>query len=152
MRFLAVPLIALLLCACAGAPKARMFPPGASVQELRVEEDGRWRVSVRVQNFARLAIRVEGVDAQLTVDGVAAGKVAASTDLPIPPNSADPVDIVIQPTPAAADALALAVSEGRSVSYTLEGSVRTIEPSRRSDAFRFDSRLSPAPGLPGTLR
>ncbi len=152
MRSLAVLLTVLLLTACAGAPKARMFPPGASLQELRIEQDGRWRVSVRVQNFARLAIRVEAVDAELTVDGVPAGKVAAGIDLPIPPNSADPVEILIRPTAAAADALALALSEGRSVGYSLEGSVRTIEPSRRSDAFRFDSRLSPVPGLPGTLR
>ncbi len=152
MRIFAVLLIPLLLAACSGAPKARMFPPGASVQELSVDAEGGWRVSVRVQNFARLPIRVEGIDARLTIEGVAAGRLTAGTDLPIPPNSADPVDIVIQPAPAAADALARALAEGRSVRYALEGVVRTVEPSRRSDDFSFDSRLSPVPGLPGTLR
>lgn len=141
-----------LLTACAGPPKPRMFPPSASVQELRVLDDGRWEVALRIQNQARLNIRVAEAALTLYVDGQEAGRIELSVDRAIPSTSAERVPAIISPAARAADAVNLALSEGRSISYRLQGRLRSSEPERRDDPLSFDSRLNPAPGLPGVLR
>lgn len=152
MRIFLALLLCLTLAACSGTPKPRMFPPSASLQELVVQPDGRWEIALRVQNLARLGIRVNSLDASLTVAGHPATRINPAIDLPIPASGAERLVLMITPSAAAADAVNLALSEGRSVSYAIEGSLGTIEPGRRSDRFSFASQLSPAPGLPGTLR
>lgn len=152
MRIVFLAVLLVLLAACASTPKPRMFPPNASVQELKVLPDGSWEVALRVQNVARLGIRVSTVEATLRVGDVEATRIKQTLDLSIPASSAERIALTIAPSAGAADAVSLALSEGRSLSYAIEGSIATVEPSRRNDRFSFSSQLSPAPGLPGTLR
>ncbi len=152
MRITLAALALLLLAGCAGAPKPRMFAPSATVQEIRVSGDGRWVVALRVQNNARLGIRVDAIEARLSIDGSDAGRLDGTSSLPIASSSAERVEFTLTPTAAAASTVAAALEGARGVSYVIEGVLRTSEPERRKDPFRFESRLNPAPGLAGTLR
>jgi len=134
-----------LLSACASGPKKVINPPKASIQELAVQPDGRWKLTLRLQNFSNVSTRFAAVDAKLYVAGEDAGQVQATTDISIGPESADVVEALL--SPAAASALA----SRRGVTYTLTGSIRATEP-KGSWTFTHDSTLDPAPGLPGVMR
>jgi hypothetical protein len=141
-----------LLAACAGGPKARMFPPGASVQEIRVLADGQWAVAILLQNNARLGIRINALDATLSIDGIEAARLNPTIDIGVASSSVERLELVLRPSPAAAEAVARGLAEGRGVGYAIQGELSTSEPGRRRDPFSFASRLSPTPGLADTLR
>ena len=140
-----------LLSACASGPKKVINPPKASIQELALQPDGRWKLTLRLQNFSSVSTRYAAVDAKLYVAGEDAGQVRAATDISIGPESADVVEAVITPALGAKVAVASALASRRAVTYTLTGSVRATEP-KGSWTFTYDSNLDPAPGLPGVMR
>jgi len=152
MRLLVFLAFAALLAACATGPRERYFPPAASVQEIRVGEDGRWTVEVRLQNTARRFVRLNGIEASLKVGGVEAAQLQRTFDLTIAANGAERLSFEITPSTLAASTLALALADGRAIDYQITGRSSVIEPRKVRDPFEFASRLSPAPGLPGTLR
>ena len=129
-----------------------MFPPGASLQEIQVREDGRWDLAVLLQNNARLPVRMSGFTAALAIDGQPTATIEMPLDILIASSGTERVQVTIEPTAEGAAALRLALEAPRGVDYSLAGVLSTIEPSRRRDEFLYQSRLSPAPGLPGTLR
>ena len=91
-----LPLFALVLAiaGCAGdGVRREINPPRASLQELAVQADGRWRLSVRLQNFSNVATNFVDVDAALDVGGQAAGAVRAQPGLVVGPNSADVINL-----------------------------------------------------------
>lgn len=141
-----------VLGACASGPKKRIFPPNASVQELRVLADGRWELDLRVQNFSTVAMRFERVRAEFSVTGHAAATLDHLIADSVPPNSAEVVRIELQPSAAAAHAVRNALESRRGVGYRLVGTLSTSEPGNRQDSFEFDSALTPMPGLDGVLR
>lgn len=145
-------LLAVLLGACASGPKKRIFPPSASVQELRALADGRWEVDLRVQNFSTVAMRFERLQAEFTLAGHPAASIDHAIADSVPANSAEVVRIVLQPSAEAADAVRSALQTRRGVGYRLEGTLATSEPGTREDRFEFDSALTPMPGLDGVLR
>lgn len=151
-RTLLLLLLAVLLSACASGPKKRIFPPNASVQELRVLDDGRWALDMRVQNFSTVAMRFERIDAELRVGGHTAARIDHTIADSIPPNSAEVVRVEFQPEPAAAESVRAALESRRGVGYRLTGTLSTSEPGKRQDRFEFDSALTPMPGLDGVLR
>ncbi len=141
-----------LLGACASGPKKRIFPPSASVQELRALADGRWEVDLRLQNFSTVAMRFERLQAEFTLAGHPAASIDHVVADSVPPNSAEVVRIVLQPSAEAADAVRSALQTRRGVGYRLQGTLATSEPGTREDRFEFDSALTPMPGLDGVLR
>ena len=145
-------LSAFVLAACAGGGgERRINPPRASVQELAVQDDGQWRVSVRLQNFSSVPTEFEDVDAQLEIGGQPAGALKLQPALTVGPESADVAVVVMAPQAGAKTAVAAALAAGRSVRYRVSGQIRTREP-RGQFRFEYDSALNPAPGLPGVLR
>jgi uncharacterized lipoprotein YmbA len=146
-----VLLATLALAACAGGEKRRINPPRASVQELAVQDDGRWRVSVRLQNFSSVPTEFAGVDAQLEVGGQPAGALALQPALVVGPESADVAVVVVAPQSGAKSIVAAALASGQSVRYRVSGQISTREP-KGSFRFEYDSALSPVPGLAGVLR
>jgi hypothetical protein len=140
-----------LLSACASGPKKVINPPKASIQELAVLPDGRWKLTLRLQNFSNVSTRFAAVDAKLYVAGEDAGQVQATTDISIGPESADVVEAVLAPSVGAKVAVASALASRRGATYTLTGSIRATEP-KGSWTFTHDSNLDPAPGLPGVMR
>ncbi|MBE5315775.1 MAG: LEA type 2 family protein [Xanthomonadales bacterium] len=152
-RMLLLVALASLLGACAGGgPKKRIFPPSASVQELRVLEDGRWELQLRLQNFSTVAMRFDRIDAELEIDGVSAAPIAHVIADTIPANSAEIIRIELQASEAAAQAVRSALETRRGLGYRLTGTLTTSEPGNRQDRFEFDSALTPMPGLDGVLR
>ena len=158
MRRLArfVPLAALLglvlLSACVSGGRDRQInPPRASLQELAVQPDGQWRLSLRLQNFSNVATTFVEVDAALVMGTQAAGQVRAQPVLEVGPNSAEIVTVTLAPSAAAKTAVAASLSGGRGVRYRLDGHIRTRDPDG-NPAFEYDSTLNPVPGLDGVLR
>lgn len=135
---------AALLAACGGGPVRRVSPPTAGIQELSVLPDGRWKLSVRIENFSNVPMRFSAIDATLDIGGRSAGRVQAATDLDVPGGSGDVLSVTL--TPAAGVTLG-----GSNIAYELRGTIDSADPKRR-DAFERSSRLSPVPGLADTYR
>jgi len=140
-----------VLAACSSAPPKQINPPRASIQELAVQPDGQWRLTVRLQNFSNVATTFQSVNAKLIVADQEAGTVALSPAISIGPESADVVSATLRPALAAKLVVASALSAGQPVRYVLSGKIVTGEPKGSYD-FTFDSTLNPAPGLNGVLR
>jgi hypothetical protein len=140
---LAVLAFGAALVACSSGPPRRVHPSTASIQQLSVEADGSWRVTLRLQNFSTFPMRYSSVEAKLRIDGKEAGTLNASTDLEILANSGEVVVAGLQGGPA--------LPAERDFAYQLEGTIRTSEPSESFD-FERSSRLSPVPGVANTWR
>ena len=154
MRWIGLALCALMLAGCATGPVRRVSEPSARLQQLTVRADGSWSAELRIENFSSVPMRFDAFDLALGVGEHDAGRLAAQPALSIGPESADVVTVAIQPQVAAKLAVADALASGRSVSYTLKGSLDATPDEGRRRSFQFDrtSALSPAPGLPGVLR
>jgi hypothetical protein len=132
-----------LLTACGGGPVRKVHPSTASIQQLAVQADGSWKVTLRIQNFSTFSMHYSAVKAKLTVDGKDAGEVAVVPDLDIVGNSGDVVQVTLKTSakpPANAE-----------FAYQLKGTIDTSEPP---ESFKFDtsSRLSPVPGVANMYR
>ena len=151
VKFIAVFLLALLLAACSSGPPKRVFPPQASLQELRVQPDGRWSASIRIQNFSTVPMRFSSLDATLTINGGEAARIVLDPGLSIGPGSNELVTHVFQPSAAARAAVDAAVANRGKVRYALTGRIATSEP-KTDNPFDYQSGLDPVPGLAGVLR
>ena len=145
---------ALLLGACSHGQVRRVSEPSAQIQQLTVRADGRWVVELRIENFSSIPMQFDSVDLALNVGGNDAGRVTAQPSMSIGPESADVVTTVLAPQAAGKLAVADALAAGRSISYTLIGTVAATpdEAHQRSFEVKHSSQLSPAPGLPGVMR
>ena len=145
---------ALLLGACSSGPVRRVSEPSALIQQLTVRADGRWSVDLRIENFSSIPMRFDSVDLALTFGDNAAGRVTAQPAISIGPESADVVSVVFTPQAEGKLAVADTLAGGRSIGYTLEGTITATpdEKKQRSFTVKRSSQLNPAPGLPGVLR
>ena len=139
------------LAGCASGPKKIINPPKASIQELAVQPDGSWRLTLRLQNFSNVSTAFAQLDAKLYVGGQDAGTLAVRPAITVGPESADVVSATLTPALGAKLVVASALASRRSATYTLTGSIRTSEP-KGSYPFTHDSTLDPAPGLTGVMR
>lgn len=142
--------VAALLVACGGERK-RINPPTASLQELVAQPNGQWQLKLRLQNFSSVPIIFDNVDGKLTIGGQAAGSFANAPGISIGPETSDVVVLTMKPSLEAKATVATALAAGQSLPYRVEGRIRTHDPNR-DDTFKFESALSPAPGLPGVMR
>ena len=147
-------LMAFLLSGCASGPVRRVSEPSAQIQQLTVRADGRWAVDLRIENFSSIPMRFDSVDLALAFGDNQAGHVTAQPAISIGPESADVVTTVFTPQAAAKLAVADALAGGRSISYTLEGTIIATPDEKRQRTFEVKrtSQLNPAPGLPGVMR
>jgi len=154
IHWIGLALCALLLVGCATGPARRVSDPAARIQQLTVGVDGNWSAQVRIENFSSIPMRFDALDLALSIGDQVAGTLTAQPALSIGPESADFVTVRLQPQAAAKLAIADALAGGRSVDYTLKGTLDATpdEGKRRSFKFERSSALSPAPGLPGVLR
>lgn len=149
---LSILVLALFLAACSSGPRKRIFPPTASIQELRVTAEGPWRVQLRIQSFSNVPHTVSTLSARLRIGGVEAATLQLAPDLTIGPQNAEVEEILLTPSPDAAARVNEALVAGRSVSYALSGTLTSTAPDKRRDDFTFEGQLWPQPGLPGVLR
>lgn len=150
--FLLLPLLlAALLAACSGAPPKRVYPPQASLQELRVQDDGQWVAQIRIQNFSTVPMRFSRLQATLTVAGQEAARIDIDPGLSVGPGSNELVQHVFTPATGPRAAVSDAFANRRAVRYQLTGRLASSEHAT-DDAFDFSSALNPVPGLAGVLR
>ena len=154
-----IPVLALaaaaLLAACTSGPPRRVSEPAASIQQLTVQADGRWSVDLRLQNYSSIPMRFDAVALEVSVGGKAAGTLRHRPALEIGPESADVVEVAMEPGAEARMLLADALAAGRGVDYALEGDIEAAPADKgaaRTYTVKRRSALSPAPGLPGVLR
>lgn len=140
-----------LATACSSGPKKRINPPRASIQQLAVQADGSWQLSVRLQNFSNISTAFASVDAKLVIGGQEAGRVVLSPGISVGPESADVVVASLRPALGAKLVVASALASGQSTPYSLSGKIATSDPKGSYD-FSYDSTLNPAPGLNGVMR
>ena len=153
-RWTATAMCTLLLAACSTGPVRRVSEPSARIQQLTVRADGSWSAQLRIENFSSIAMRFDALDLALSIGDNAAGTLAVQPAVSIGPESADVVTVPINPQAAAKLTVADALAGGRSISYTLNGTLDATpyEGKRRSFEVERTSALSPAPGLSGVLR
>jgi hypothetical protein len=154
MRWLAVAAGAALLAGCASGPVRRVSEPSARIQQLTVRADGSWSADLRIENFSSIPMRFGSLDLALTIGTHDAGRLLAQPGVSVGPESADVVTVALAPAVAAKLAVADALAAGRSVAYTLKGTLAATPDKQRQRSFEIErsSALSPAPGLPGVLR
>lgn len=154
MRWIGLALCALMLAGCGSGPVRRVSEPSVRVQQLTVLANGGWSADLRIENFSSIPMRFDSLDLALVVAGNAAGALQAQPALSVGPESAEILIVTLQPAAAAKLAVADALGGGRSVPYTLKGSIAATPDEGRRRTFQIErsSALSPAPGLPGVLR
>ena len=145
---------AILLAGCGSGPVRRVSEPAASIQQLTVRADGRWDVQLRLDNFSSVPMRFTATDIRIAFDNGAAGSLQAQPHLSIGPESADVVNTTITPTADGRARIATALADGRSLDYTLGGTVDAAPEDGKSRTYKIErsSALTPVPGLPGVLR
>lgn len=151
-RILTAIAISALIAGCSsGGVRKQINPPRASIQQLTVQPDGRWALSVRLQNFSNVPTSFESVNAKLVFANQEAGSLVLNPMITVGPLSADVVSTTITPSLAAKLVVASALASSQSVRYSVTGKIVTGEPKGNYD-FSFESTLNPAPGLPGVMR
>lgn len=154
---LAVGLALLGLAGC-GPVKKSIFPPLVSVQSLHLEANGRWDITLRIQNDSYTGMTFNAVSLDMTLHGHPAGHVDAQPALAIPQLSSDVTHVELQPQADAAKALAAIANKGSSasVTYRLKGSVTAVseQDKKTPHTFKVSHKdwLSPVPGIPDTFR
>jgi hypothetical protein len=143
-----------LLGACATGPARRVSEPAAQLQQLTVRADGAWDLQLRLQNFSSIPMRFDRLRLALDAAGQPAGDVMATPAVDIGPESADIVNVTLQPATAAKLAVADALATSHGIDYVLKGEIVATPEKKSQKSFDVVHRssLSPAPGLPGVLR
>jgi hypothetical protein len=143
-----------LLGACATGPARRVSEPAAQLQQLTVRADGAWDLQLRLQNFSSIPMRFDRLRLALDAAGQPAGDVIATPAVDIGPESADIVNVTLQPATAAKLAVADALATSHGIDYVLKGEIVATPEKKAQKSFDVVHRssLSPAPGLPGVLR
>ncbi len=141
---------ALALLAACGPVKHPINPPNASIQQLDVLPDGRWKLQIRIENFSDQTVHYGAFKADLRVGGEAAGTIDTNADLDIPGENADILDITLMPGADATKAFKADLSHPDGVAYELKGTIDI--PSAKDFKFEHKSRLSPIPGVANSYR
>lgn len=143
-----------VLAACSSGPVRRVSEPAASIQQLSVRADGSWSVDLRIENFSTVPMRFNAIRLPLTVGEQDAGTLQGSAGISIGPESADVVTLAHAPSVGGKVALADALSSGRGVSYSFEGTLHAAPEDGREREYKVkrNSSLSAVPGLTGVLR
>lgn len=144
-------LVLALVAGCASGPPKRIFPPQASLQELRVQADGQWMAQIRIQNYSTVPMRFSRLEATLAVNGQEATRISIDPGLSVGPGSNELVQHVFTPAAGPKAAVDQALANRRAVRYQLTGRIASSEPAT-DHPFEYQSALDPVPGLAGILR
>lgn len=153
-RGLILALAALALAGCGDGMVRRVSEPTASIQQLSVRADGSWSLDLRLQNYSSIPMRFDRVSLDVLLGDQSAGRLDQAVGISIGPETADVVQLSLQPSSLAKLAVADVLAGGRSLPYALKGKVWATPEEKKQREFDVDARntLSPAPGLDGVLR
>lgn len=142
---------ALLLSACGGGPVKRVFPPELRLQELRLQDDGRVALQLRVQSFSTVPSEVQAYALTLEMAGEPAATLEGAASTTVLPQAAEIIALEAPLEAGAATRVRQALANGTTLRYRVHGSI-TVEPNGRAYPIDYSSALSPAPGLEGVMR
>jgi hypothetical protein len=126
-------------------------PPNASIQLLEVQPDGRWKLTIRMENFSDLTQHYSTLKATLRISGIDTGELSLNPDMDVPGLNADTIDTIITPSDDLRKAFALDVKSPGGAAYELKGTIG-IPAAKKDFKFEHKSRLSPVPGIPNQYR
>jgi len=146
LRSFLLLLLAVGLLAC-GPPKKSVFPPTVSIQQLQVLPNGRWQLTVRIQNNSYGEMDFNSLEGQLQIAAL----------IPIRLHGTFVLQLDVLPTPAMTQALQAIASKGSagSLAYRVSGSTNAKpEQEKQTRDFNFSGNdwLSPVPGIANTYR
>ena len=150
LRFLLIAAALSLLAGC-GPPLHPINPPSASIQQVDILADGRWKVQIRIENFSDKTQHYTTFKAELRVSGLAAAELSLNPDLDIPGDNADIVETMVTPSPDLSRAFAADVKQPNGAPYELKGTI-TIPAAGKDFKFEHKSRLSAVPGIANQYR
>ena len=151
IRFAWIAAASVLLASCGNGPRHPINPPNATIQQLDVLPDGRWKIQIRLENFSDKTVHYTNVKASLKVGGEAAADISLNADMDVPGENADTIDTTFTPKPEAAKAFATDVKLPGGAFYELKGTI-TIPAADKDFKFEHKSRLSPVPGIANQYR
>lgn len=145
---------ALALAGCGSGMVRRVSEPTVSIQQLTVRTDGGWSLQLRLQNYSSIPMRFERVALDVLFDEQSVGKLDEHVDIPIGPETADVVQLSLQPSSFARLRVADALAAHRALPYQLKGTIWATPEEKKQREFDVDARntLNPTPGLEGVLR
>lgn len=150
LRLFAIAVAMSLLAAC-GPPVHPINPPSATIQQLDVLPDGRWKVQLRIENFSDTTVHYATFKASLIVAGVAAAEISLAPDIDVPGLNADIVETTFMPAAGASAAFTAEVKQPGGAAYSLKGTI-LIPAADKEFKFEHKSRLSAVPGIPNEYR
>lgn len=150
LRLAAAVCVVSLLAGC-GPPTHPINPPSASIQQIDVLPDGRWKVQIRIENFSDKTQHYTTFKAELRISGLALADLALNPDFDVPGENADIVETTLAPSADVARAFASDVKQPSGAPYELKGTI-TIPAAGKDFKFETKSRLSPVPGIPNEYR
>lgn len=130
-----------------GGTKHPINPPNASIQLLEAQPDGRWKLSIRLENFSDKTVHYSTLKAELRISGIDTAQLDLKPEMDIPGLNADIVETTISPSGDLQKAFALDVKSPGGAPYELKGTIRIPE-ADKDFKFEHKSRLSPVPGIP----
>lgn len=140
--------LSLCVLAACGGPRRVLGPPALSVQEIE-SVGGHYWARVRLDSPASMPITLASFEWTLTLDGSAAGRGTTTLDITLPPVAGDVIRIDLGPEAGLAPLNTL--GKDNTLAYVLEGELQCSEPNVRFP-LRYEGRLRPTPGKPGSFR
>lgn len=155
-RIMSILLLSLLVTAC-GPAKKSVFPPTLSIQQLNVQPDGRWQLTLRIQNNSYGEMDFTSLEGQLQIAKLVPIRLHATFKRDIPALAGDVLPLEVLPTAAMSKALQAIAGKGSagSLGYRISGTT-TARPEQEKQPRDFDFSgndwLSPVPGISDTYR
>jgi len=143
--------VALSLLAGCSPPPHPINPPSASIQQLDVLPDGRWKVQIRIENFSDKTVHYSTFKAALRMSGLAAADISLTPEIDIPGINADIIETTMAPSADLSKAFASDIRQPGGAPYELNGTIGIPE-AGKDFKFEHKSRLSPVPGIPNQYR
>ena len=150
LRGFVVAPVFFLIAAC-GSVTHPINPPNATIQQLDVLPDGKWKLQIRLENFSDKTVHYAALKAALRVGGEAAGDISLNPDMDIPGENADVVETTFTPSADARKAFLADVGQPSGATYELKGTIN-IPAAGKDYKFEHKSRLSPVPGVENEYR
>ena len=156
LRCLALLTLVAALAAC-GPARTSVFPPTLSLQQMEVQPNGLWRLTVRIQNNSYGEMDFKSLDGQLQIANLVPVRLHATFKRDIPELAGDVIQLDLLPTAAMSQALQAVAGKGSAgtLGYHISGSTSAKpEQEKRVRDFDFDGNawISPVPGIPNTWR
>ena len=148
--------LAVGLVAC-GPPKKSVFPPTVSIQQLQVLPDGRWQLTIRIQNNSYGEMDFNSLEGQLQIGTLIPIRLHGTFELGVPALVGDVIKLDVLPTTAMTQALQAIANKGSggSLAYRVSGSTNAKpEQEKQTRDFNFSGNdwLSAVPGIANTYR